>query len=125
MPKAVVKEDPKTKARLVKGGAKTGDHPAVTKAKEKKIATQPKFDEMKDPEFVRDEQLEAWAIERKKISIAKTQLMAKETELGDMIKARLKELKITHYKYEDLVEIDLEAGKEKLKIKVDVDDDDE
>lgn len=122
--KATVKEIIKNNPKLVKGNGKTDEHPAVKDAKSKKIAVQPKFDEVKDPEQIVDAQIESWAIERKKISKAKVALMAKETELGDLIRGRLTELGLKHYKNGDLVEIELETVKDKLKITINDDEED-
>lgn len=122
--KATVKEIIKKHPQLVKGNGKADEHPAVKSAKEKKIAVQPKFDEVKDPEQIIDAQIETWAIERKKISKSKVALMAKETELGDLIRGRLTELGLKHYVHDDVVEIELETVKDKLKITVNTDDED-
>jgi hypothetical protein len=132
MAKAVIKGEPKKETvkeiirknpQLVKGNGKTSEHPAVKDAKSKKIEVQPKFDEVKDPEQVKNPLIEKYAIEKKKISRDKVALMAEEAKLDANIRELLAAQGLTHYR-SDEVDVELVPTKDKLKIKI-LDDEEE
>jgi hypothetical protein len=130
MAKAVIKKDPKTeKKAAVKTTDKTpklvkkdGEHPAVKEALDAKIAVQEKLEGMEEPGQVIDAQIEAWAIECKKVDKAKVALQNKSTELRDLIRGRMDELGVKHYRNGDLVEIKIKPVKETLEITINSDE---
>jgi hypothetical protein len=112
---------------LKKANGSTGEHPAVSKAKDKELPVKTSLPGMEDksikPQVVKKNPLiEQTAIQKKKISRDKVALMAEEAKLDAQLRELLAKDGITHY-HNDGIDVELVPTKDKLIIKTEDEDD--
>jgi hypothetical protein len=127
MAKAIVNTGQKTTSKKAakgptlvkgKGNGKAGDnsgdeHPAVKRAKAKDLEVEGKLPGMDEAPLSKNEMIEKYAIQRKKVSREKVLLMAEEKKLEGNIRALMKDLGLTHYTGEE-VEVEIKSTQDKL-----------